>query len=203
MNRTEPIVTVSRRAAFTLVETVISVLIVGVMMVAVLETIGASARDSVLQCEQCKATALAEQLLTEIVQCRYADPNDESGETRATWDDVSDYDNLNEDPPLSRTGTPLAGYAGWQRTVAVRLADPNDLSRQPGSDLGLKAITVTVVSPAGKSTTLTALRSKNSIYEHQAQTQTTYTSWADISVQVGSDVGTKSIVGANLINQVP
>jgi MSHA pilin protein MshD len=191
------------KAAFTLVEAAMSVLIVGVMLVAALQTIGASARDSVLQHEQCKATALAEQLLTEIVQCRYTDPNEESGETRATWDDVSDYHGLNEDPPLSRKGIPLAGYTGWQRTVTVRLADPNNLSSQPGSDLGLKAITVTVVSPAGKSTTLTALRSTNSIYERQAQAQTTYTSWVDIAVQVGSDTQAKSIVGVNLINEVP
>ena len=194
----------SYRAGFTLVEAGISVLIVGVMLVAALETIGASARDSVLQQEQCKATGLAEQLLSEIVQCRYADPNTESGETRATWDDVSDYDNLNESPPKSRNGSPLAGYADWQRKATVRLVDPNNPSTETGShDDGLKKITVTVVSPAGKSTTLTGLRSQHSAYERQPMTQTTYMSWTDITVQVGSDGAATSVAGVNLINQVP
>jgi len=203
MNCTQSLVTVSRRAAFTLIETVMSVLIVGVMLVAALETIGASARDSVLQQEQCKATALAEQLLSEIVPCRYADPNTEAGETRATWDDVSDYDNLNENPPTSRNGAPLAGYAGWQRKIQVHFVDPGNPSLQAGSDSGLKRVIVTVVSPMGKTTTLTGLRSSNSAYEPQPKTRTTYPSWADIAVQVGSDTAAKSVAGANLVNQVP
>jgi len=191
------------RAGFTLVEAVISVLIVGVMLVAALEAIGAAARDSVLQQEQCKTTALAEQLLSEIRQCSYVDPNTESGETRATWDDVSDYDNLDEQPPTSRTGSPLAGYTNWKRKVEVFFVDPNDPSAAVGSDAGLKSIAVTVVSPAGKSTTLTALRSKNSAYEQTLRTETTYTSWADITVQVGANSGARSVAGVNLINQVP
>ena len=203
MNRTERIVTVSRRAAFTLMETVISVLVVGVMLVAAMETIGAFARDTVLQQEQCKATVLAEELLSEIMQSCYADPNTESGETRATWDDVSDYDNLNEHPPTSRAGSPLAGYDGWRRKVKVNFVDPSNPSTQVGSDAGLKCIAVTVISPMGKSTILTGLRSSQSAYERQPTTQTTYTSWADITVQVSSDAATKCIAGANLINQVP
>jgi len=180
-----------------------SVLIVGVMLVAALETIGASARDSVLQQEQCQATALAEQLLSEIVPCRYADPNTESGETRATWDDVSDYDGLTENPPTARNGSPLAGYTGWQRKVQVHFVDPGHPSVPVGSDAGLKRVIVTVVSPRGKTTTLTALRSSHSDYEQQPKTRTTYPSWADVAVQVGSDPAAKSVAGANLVNQVP
>ena len=203
MNCTKPLVTASRRAAFTLIEAVISVLIVGVMLLAAMETIGAFARDTVLQQEQCKATALAEELLSEIMQSRYADPNTESAETRATWDDVSDYDSLNEDPPTSRTGSPLAGYAGWQRKVTIQFVDPSNPSAQVGSDSGLKRVMVTVVSPMGKTTTVTGLRSNNSACERLPKTQTTYPSWADLTLQVGSDTRAGSVAGANLTNKVP
>jgi len=203
MNFAKPIVTVFRRAAFTLLETVLSVLIVGVMLTAALQTIGVCARTSVLQQQQCQATALAEQLLSEIVQCRYADPNTDVGETRSTWDDLSDYDGLNENPPTSRGGAPLAGYTGWQRSVQVHYVDPANPGTQVGSDAGLKRVIVTVVSPAGKTTTLTGLRSSNSQYERQPPTRTTYSSWVDVTVQVGSDAGAESVAGANLINRVP
>jgi type II secretory pathway pseudopilin PulG len=203
MSSTQSILTVSRRAAVTLMETVVSVLIVGVMLLAAMETIGAFARDTGLQQDQCKATALAQELLSEIVQSRYADPNTEAGETRATWDDVSDYDNRNENPPTSRAGSPLTGYTGWQRTVRVRFVDPSNPGTQVGSDAGLKRIAVTVVSPGGKSTVLTGLRSKQGVYERPPTTQKTYASWADITVQVSSDAATTCVAGVNLMNQVP
>jgi MSHA pilin protein MshD len=192
-----------RLSGFTLIEVVISALIVTLMLVAALETVGASARARLIQREMTQGATLARHLLSEIMQCRYADPDTESGEMRATWDDVSDYDNLTESPPASRSGTPLGGYTGWQRTVQVKWANPNNPGSDAAADSGLKRITVTVTSPSGRKTTLTGLRSKNGVYERKPGAQTTYVSWAGLVLQVGADPGTAAVSGVNLLNQVP
>src|SRR5437016_5963400 len=116
--------------AFTMVETVICVVIVAGMMVAALEMLGTSARLRGLQTDQSRAAALARDLLSEIMQYNYQDPTlptvvlgPEVGETRASFDDVDDYNGLNESPPQTAKGAAIAGYTGWTRSVQVLWAD--------------------------------------------------------------------------------
>jgi MSHA pilin protein MshD len=193
----------------SLIEATLSIVIVAVMLVAALETVGAAAKNRSVQKQECRGPALARQLLSEIMQCRYADAGaapvfgPEPGELRANFDDVDDYHNLTESPPKSRSGVPLAGYDGWKREVKVAWADPGNPGAPFATETGLKQIIVTVTSPAGKVTTLTGLRSKSSGYEKKLQNPPSYTSWAGVQVQVGPDPNTRAASSANLVNQVP
>lgn len=193
----------------SLIEAVLAVAIVAIMMVAALDVVGSSARTRAIQTEQSRATALAKQLLSEIVQCRYADAGSspvfgpESGEVRANFDDVDDFHNWTESPPQTGSGTALAGFTGWKRSVKVEYADPTNPSSNASSDQGLKRITVTVTTPTGKTTTLVGLRSRNGGYEKSVQTTTTYTSWASLSVQAGTNSNTGTVSSTNLVNQAP
>ena len=146
---------------------------------------------------------LAKELLTEIMQCRYIDPNGpETGSPRSTWNEVTVYNGLVENPPTTRAGLALPGVTGWQRTVLAEWVDPaNPGGAAAGSDLGMRRITVTVTSPTGKISRLVGLRSSFGLAERQSPVSTTYTSWIDISLDGGG--GAKSASGVNLVNQVP
>ena len=138
---------------FTLVEATISVFIVGVMFVAALSTVGATRLGEYKLGERCRALPLAQDLLAEILQQSYEDPNGsavfgtEPGEgtaSRTDFDDVDDYHSWSASPPQNKDGTNMSDLSGWQRNVQVSWADPTDLSQTVGNDQGVKRIAVTV-----------------------------------------------------------
>ncbi len=185
-------------------------LVIAVVAVSAMKGLGLAAKSSLMQNDRWRGTALARQLLDEIRQTSYADPSGtgtfgpESGETRSTYDDVDDYNGISENPPTDRSGAAIAGYTGWKRTVVVAYVSPTAVSGSTvGSDQGIKRITVTVTSPRGVITTLVALRSAYSGYEHTQIPQVTYVSSAGISLQVGTDTTTSSKASADTSNQVP
>ena len=139
--------------AFTLVEAVISAVVVGVMLVAALNTVGASRIGQQKTGDRTKGALLAQQLMTEILQQYYADPEnggfgldgDEVGDgSRSLWDDVDDYDGWSASPPQRKDGTVIAEFDGWERSVSVAWVNPYNLQAAVGTDLGVKRITVTV-----------------------------------------------------------
>ena len=198
-----------RRPGLSLVEAVVSLVIVAVMLVAALGVVGGAARARIIQRNQCRATLLARHMLEEIMQCRYEDPDGaplfgaEPGENRPTFDDVDDFNNWEESPPQTRNGTPLPGYAGWKRSVKVVWADPNNPNAVLFTPTGLKKITVTATSLAGNPVTLTGLRAASSPYEKKLKTAATFVSWAGMTIQVGPDANAKTSSSVHLMNQVP
>lgn len=188
--------------AFTLVEAVIATLIVGIALVPALGMVGVAARDRAIQGDLASGMTLARNLMSEIVQCRYADPDaTEVGETRKTWDDVGDYNGLNQSPPLDKDGFAIPGYTGWTQSVRVALVTTADLVTASGTDKGLRLIVVTIASPLGRKYTLTALRSSNGAYERTPGATTTYAS--DVTVTIQPTGGQSLTAGVNLVNQVP
>ena len=193
-----------------MVETVICVVIVAGMMVAALEMLGTSARLRGLQTDQSRAAALARDLLSEIMQYNYQDPTlptvvlgPEVGETRAGFDDVDDYNGLNESPPQTANGAAIAGYTGWTRSVQVSWADSANPSVNSLIETGLKRITITVTTSTGRKFVVSALRSNCGLYEKSYTSQSTYPCMAQISLQIGTDSSKKVTTSVNLVNQVP
>ena len=153
--------------AFTLVEATISVFIVGVMVVAALSTVGATRLGEYKVGERCRALPLAQDLLAEILQKPYENPDGsavfctEPGEgtaSRIDFDDVDDYHNWSASPPQNRDGTDMSDLSGWRRSVQVIWVDPTNLSQTAGSDQGVKRITVTVTHDDVRVASLTAFR---------------------------------------------
>ncbi len=148
------------RSGFTLIECAISVLLVGLLMVAALRSLGASKRRELATAERLLGQQLAGALLNEILLQAYVEPDTtqtavfglEPGDTtgnRSLFDDVDDYLGWTETPPTDRNGTVIPGFTGWTQTVAVNWADPTTLQTTSSSNTGLKKITVTV-SKSGK-----------------------------------------------------
>jgi MSHA pilin protein MshD len=207
-----PFITMRRQRGFTMVETVICVVIVSGMLVCSLEMLGTSARLRRRQSDGSRATLLARQLMSEIMQARYEDPEaptgslgPEAGESRATYDDVDDYNSISaESPPQDSTGAVMAGYSGWTRQVTVEYVDSaNPGAAAIGTDSALKRITVKVTNPSGASATLVGLRSRQGEYEKTYTTSATYPCWVDITLQPGADSSTTVRTSVNLVNQVP
>jgi type II secretory pathway pseudopilin PulG len=120
-------------AAFTMVEALISTVIVAVMFVAALNTVGASRLTQHRASLVSRGRLLAESLMSEILRQDYQEPDEapafgrESGElatTRAAYDDVDDYHGWSASPPVAKDGVPLTNTTGWTRTAQVQWVDP-------------------------------------------------------------------------------
>ena len=196
---------------FTLIESVISIVIVGVMLVAALNTLGATARARQVQANRGGGLGLARDLMTEILAARYEEPVDppvfgretsESANARGNWDDVDDYDGWSRSPPKSKNGPPVPDAAGWQRQVTVTYADPATLAPTGQVvDTGLKLITVTATAPNGEQTVLTGLRSRYGAGERAPAVDDTFVTWVGVELQVGPDTPRTS-EGTSLLNPV-
>lgn len=159
-----------RSRAFTLVEVVVSIVIVGVMLTAALNTLGAVQLGMTRVADREHGLLLAHELMGEILQQRYREADGvtalgrDAGETtltRATWDDVDDYHAMSESPPRRRSGAPVADGADWSWRAAVQYVASGSHPWAPskaGVDTGMKQITVTVSHHGVTAATLVAIR---------------------------------------------
>ena len=141
------------RRGLSLIEVVASTLIVGVMAVAALNSLGAATRSSNSIGNRAVALGLADELMSEILQAAYREPDGaagmgaDTGETsgpRSAFDDVDDYQGWNKSPPQYRDGTTMPDRADWRHRVEVTRVGPSDPSQTAGSDQGDKRIRVTI-----------------------------------------------------------
>ncbi|MBN2129398.1 MAG: type II secretion system protein [Sedimentisphaerales bacterium] len=154
-------------AAFTIVEAVISTIIVAFMLVAALSTVGASRCVQQETSLADRGRQLAESLMAEILRQDYQDTGkpisfgpeaDESTATRTDFDDVDDYNGWAASPPTAKDGTVLANASGWTRTVVVVWIEPRDPAAVKSSETYAKRITVTAKYNNVSQATLVAVR---------------------------------------------
>lgn len=147
------IATSTNRSGFTLVETAISLALVGMLLVAALNTVRISTRTQNQSTDRTIAGSLADELMSEILRQAYREPSGgfsiglDSGEsqtTRSTLDDVDDYNGLSESPPKKSDGTSLPDLTNWSRSVSVQWVDPNSTLTTSATATGQKRITITV-----------------------------------------------------------
>lgn len=155
--------------ALTLVEALVATVVVGVMLVAALNTAGGARLARRNLADQCRAKLLAQQLLAEITSLPYADPDgltltlgpdgaEALAPGRTGFDDVDDFNGWSATPPKLRDGTVLADLSGWRQDVTVNWVNPGQIQTVVLIDSGVKRIVVTIRSSGGASAVLTALR---------------------------------------------
>ncbi len=167
---TAPATVPHRRGALTLVEALVSILVVSGMLVAALNSVGAAKRSELLLVERERALALARGLMAEILQQAYADPDNgpgsfgigagESTGTRSLFDDVDDYDGWTASPPQNKDGSVIPGCTGYEQRVAVAWVSPTQLTTPSVNNTGMKRIEVTIRRNGKPIITLTAFRSQ-------------------------------------------
>jgi Tfp pilus assembly protein PilV len=158
-----------------MVEAVISIVIVGTMLVAALDTVGAAVTSRYKTLWRVQGQQLTRALLSEILPLPYQDPNQdpnvptlvlgcEAGEAsanRATFDDVDDFNGYQQTPPQALDGSALTNESTWSWSVTVEWVNP----LSPGgaavpAETKAKRITVTVVRNQVPVATLVGLRTK-------------------------------------------
>lgn len=166
---------------FSLVELVVFIVVISLALAGVLAGINYAVRHSADPMVNIRAVELGQAYLEEILGKRYDERSAEGGTPRcgqtnppapactgagslgpdageagrSAYDDVDDYNGLNDSPPRDPLGAVRAGYEGYGVTVTVAYA---------GIELGLdqgaaKRITVDVASPLGQHFVFSAYRS--------------------------------------------
>ena len=157
----------TKRAGFSLIEVVISTMLVGLILVASMKSLGAVLRHRQFTTDRDRAILLAEDLAAEILENGYSDPDEplgfgresgESGGRRENYNDVDDFHNWDATPPQERGGTVMTGLSTWRRIVTVEYVDPNALTNTVASDQGVKRITVNVYDSGQLVATQIAIR---------------------------------------------
>lgn len=153
----------------TLVELVITIVIISVAIAGVVGAFSLITGRSADPLNQTRAIKLAQLYMDEILTQKYDDQTPQGGvprysgacnigtdigeATRSEFDDVDDYHNLSGSP-ATVTGAPLSGYSGFTVSVTVSCA---------GSEVGLpapeaKRIELSILAPGNQSFVFSAYR---------------------------------------------
>ena len=157
--------TAMRQKGVTLIELIITIVIIGIAMSALVSALTTGISRSAQPMLEGKALELSQAYLDEIQAMRFDDQSpigggavlaasnpctmSNEGQARTVFDDVDDYNGVNDSPPvLIESGIDMSAYANYRVMVSVACA---------GSELSLssnalaKRINVTVVLPSGES----------------------------------------------------
>lgn len=164
-----------RRRGLTLLETVLSLLILGGAFVAALNTIASARASQSSAADRRLGLVLAEDLMAEILaQEDYRESNlvfgpesDERDGKRASFDDIDDYNGWKASPPVTSTGDSIAGTEAYTRAVTVGYVQSSNPAVSASGDQGLMQITVTVTRGSKTVAELVAFRSD--LYESPAE----------------------------------
>ncbi|MGB0768459.1 MAG: type IV pilus modification PilV family protein [Phycisphaeraceae bacterium] len=138
-------------AGITLLETVMSLVILGGAFVAALNTIVSARGAQAIVAHRQVGLVLAEDLMAEILaQTTYKegitigpDIGEATGD-RDAFDDIDDYHGWSANPPEDVAGTPILGMTEYTRSVVVDYVDVDSISDAVAIDQGLARIVVTV-----------------------------------------------------------
>ncbi len=158
---------------FTLVELVVSMLVISIAALAIAQAFALGMRHSADSLLHEKSINLAQAYLDEIRGLRYAEntplggvppcapcsPIGAEGENRAQFDDVDDYHGLAEQPPLDRQGAVIAGYERYRVDVRVSYADSAQVAAWGLDDSSdAKLVEVSVTTPGGQTYVFPSVR---------------------------------------------
>jgi MSHA pilin protein MshD len=168
----------ARQGGFTLIETVIVIVLLGVMMAGMTALFVENVKRSHQPYLRQRALAVADAFMDEILRKRWDDNtplgggcvNTGSGTcpagpvaagigteegTRSNYDDIDDYDAIsNQSPPQDSAGGAMTGYGGF--SVSVTVDQPGAWNGVAAADV--KRIRVQVTSSSGESLSLSAYR---------------------------------------------
>lgn len=138
----------------TLVELIISIVIISVGLAGIIVVINRNVLSSADPMVQHQAVAIAEAYLEEILAKEFNDPDGTNvGETRATFDNVADYNGLPDNVVRDQSGNAIAGLG--QYTVTAQVVN-QDLSGTGAANALL--VTVTVTGPGNINFVLSGYR---------------------------------------------
>lgn len=161
------------RRGVSLIEALIAIPFVGMVLVAALNSVGASRVAAQKASLHDEANRLAESLLGEILLLPYEDADDEAGPpgptaeeldtgNRSKFNDINDYNAWVADPPQLKNGDPVpnANASRFRERVKVIPFDPTTFALTGGADLGLMRVSVEMFLDDEPLVTLTRYRTR-------------------------------------------
>lgn len=135
----------------TLIELIITIVIISVSLSGILTVVNLTTSHSADPMVQQQAIAIAESYLEEIVLHPItATPDTSVASDRSTFDNIADYNGLNDTNATDRNGNIIVGLENY--SVAVSIAD------ETVSGIAMKTITVTVTRDSTQDIVLTGYR---------------------------------------------
>jgi len=141
-----------RKNGFSLVEVIVLLVVISIAAAPMTALLYQTLSDRADATMQIMATSLAKGVMEEILSKAFEDPDGSPGSfgteegSRINYDDVDDYDGLNETPPRDSQGNALTSFSGFRTQVAVQnvaAASPGGSAETDGST-DFKRVTVTV-----------------------------------------------------------
>ncbi len=202
------------RRGNTLIEVTVATVLVGVVLVAALETLGSSVRSQRKSADVAEAWALAERYAAEIMAKPYEDPqgnvvfgresNDGTVSKRDDLDDVDDYDNWTESPPKTSVGANLPRYTGWSVGVTVTRCASAPSGSTIGdafTDQGIKRVQVRVTDAAGFVAELETMRSRYGASQYPTPLGLPQVGGVTVDLSVAG--ATTAVYGDQPLNEAP
>lgn len=141
----------------TLIELVISIVVIAIAASAVLGVLSSSVGRSADAMVLAQAVSVAEAYLEEISPKPYADPDGVDGEAlRTDFDDVDDYDGLVDNGARDQFGAALASLSAY--TVTVTVVASAALAGVPAADA--ERVDVSVTHPGNVSVVLSGYKAR-------------------------------------------
>jgi len=135
----------------TIIELVITIVIISIALVGILGVVNLSVKHSADPVVRQQAIAIAESYLEEILLLPVIDPDGSNiGETRATFDNVEDYDGLSDTGAKDQNGNAISGLENY--TISISVSDQNL------SAVTMKQATVSVIRPGTDTISLNGYR---------------------------------------------
>lgn len=142
------------RSGFSLIESMLALVLASGAMVAALGVIGAAARSEAYAQRRAIGQTLVSELLLEACAMSFEQPGwvgsfgvsgaEVGTSARSVFNDVDDFNGWTESPPKDRDGTARTDLAGWRRTVLVeRVSLANHDGGAVAYDSRVKRVTVT------------------------------------------------------------
>lgn len=108
-----------RQTGFTLIEIITTIVVLSIAATAILSVFTGTIRSSANPVIQQQAISIAEAYMEEIMLKSFNDPDSTSGESRADFDDVLDYNGLNDVGARDQNDNPIASLADYTISVSV------------------------------------------------------------------------------------
>ena len=142
-----------RARGVTLVELIVSIVVIGVALAGVMVVI---VRNTIASADPLiwhQAVIVGEAYLEEILTKNFTADGVEA--SRDLYDDVWDYNSLTDSPPRDQNGTAIAALAGYSVNVQVTTEALNDITLASGNAVRAQ---VTVTMPTGGSVVVSGYR---------------------------------------------
>ena len=146
-----------RARGFTLIELVVTIVVIGVALTAILGVLSSVATHSGTSLVQAQATQIASGYLNEILVRPVLDPDGIPVEaSRSLYDDVGDYNGLSNVGARDQFDQAIPSLSQFDVVVSVTTPPVGALGAVPPASM--RQIDVTVVGPSGVKVVLTGYR---------------------------------------------